>query len=267
MVRVHLVTGNKGNVGKSAFSSAVIEYYRHHEKGLIVMDCDKDSQTLSKCYQGSMVLSLSDNPALASQPDMILQVAFKESQKEGERSDVLVDLPAGGEKQLNHWLNDCGVEEFSLDAGVTFYKWWVCDSDPHSMELFQESFAAYPKIKHVFVKNMGRSYEHDWQVSPHMKAIDDLLSKDKIRTMEIPRLLAGILKALREEGLELNDVVEDIKYELFDVTTRLRVNSWLSHIHNSLGKMIKFKSKEASTELDETVVPAEQEVEVTVVAS
>jgi hypothetical protein len=244
MVKVHLITGNKGNVGKSAWSAAMIEYYRYYGKGLIVIDSDSDSQTLSHTYKSSVLLSFSDDPSLASQPDMIFQLAFEESQKDGNQSDVLVDLPAGGEKLVNRWLEECGIGHFASDAGITFFKWWVCDSDPHSIELFEESIRSQPTIKHVFLKNLGRSNEQDWLSFDKKKSIQSLIKKGEVIVSEIPRIDSAILKTLRENRIQLNQVADDKNYELTNVTTRLRVNSWLLRIRANLEKIIVLQKSE-----------------------
>lgn len=228
MVRIHFVTGNKGNIGKSAWASGIIEYYRHHQKPLIAIDGDRNSRTLKSTYHKSMVLVLSDDPMMASQTDIIMEMACEESKKEaGKAADILVDLPAGGERILNDWIDECGLDTSVSSFGATLTKWWVSDSDPNSIRLFEDSVKKYPAIKHVFLKNMGRSREFQWNAFNQSNTLKSLCKKDSVSVVEIPFLTPQIINFLREEGIEMNQAVEDLNHKGVDIGTRLRVTSWL----------------------------------------
>lgn len=229
MVKIHLVTGNKGNIGKSVWASGIIECYRHHQKPLVTIDGDRDSKTLRSTYSGCIILMLSDDPIMAGQPDIIMQLACEESKKEaGKAADILIDLPAGGEKSINEWIEECGLDDNSVDGfDATFIKWWVCDSDPDSIKLFENSVKKYPAIKHVFLKNMGRSRDFQWEAFDNSKALKSLCKKHSIPVVKIPVLTPKVINLLREEGISMNQAVEDLEHKKVDISTRLRVRSWL----------------------------------------
>lgn len=228
MVRIHFVTGNKGNIGKSVWASGIIECYRHHQRPLIAIDGDRDSKTLKSTYSDAMILMLSDDPIMAGQPDIIMRLAYEESKKEsGKAADILIDLPAGGEKPINEWIDECGLDTATNGFEATFIKWWVCDSDPDSIRLFEDSVKKYPSIKHVFLKNMGRSRDFQWDAFDQSKTLKALLKKHSISVVRIPILTPKAINLLREEGIEMNQAAEDLNHEKVDISTRLRVTSWL----------------------------------------
>ncbi|PZO58018.1 MAG: hypothetical protein DCF15_06035 [Phormidesmis priestleyi] len=261
MVRVHFITGNKGNIGKSVWASGVVEYYRHHQKPLIVIDSDNDSRTLKSTYHDSKILVLSDDPIMAGQPDLIMTIAYEENQKTvGEPADILVDLPAGGEKAINQWIEECGLDVPTDSFEVDLIKWWVCDSDPSSIKLFEDSVKKYSSIKHIFLKNMGRSREYQWDAFNESKSIKSLCKKNSVSVVEIPVLTPTAINKLREEGIEMNQAVEDTKLEKVDIGTRLRVMSWLSRTQHLIENEILLGSEK---EAKQAQLEAEQVQEVT----
>lgn len=245
MTRIHLVTGDKGNVGKSAWCTALIEYYRYHNKPLELIDADSDSQTMTKVYSEAFPLMLSDNRAYAAFVDDIYEITFKEIQKKDAGGDVLVDLPAGGEKFINKWIDDCSMIERAKQDKVEIYKWWVSDSDAASIQLFEEDVVKYPSIHHIFLKNMGRSHPPQWIGFDKRKKIKAMIKSGEIRVLEIPDLTLNIIDDLREAGARLSDVLADKTYEKFGLGTNMRVNGWVDKTRAFLVPIITLEKAKA----------------------
>jgi hypothetical protein len=229
MTRIHIVTGDKGNVGKSAWCAAMIEYYRYYESPLELIDADSDSQTLSRTYKDAFPVMLSDNSAYTTFVDTIYEIAYEEAQKKDKGGDVLVDLPAGGEKFINKWLDECAITERAKEDGITIFKWWVSDSDAVSIQLFEEDFDKYPSISHVFLKNMGRSAAPQWVNFDKKKKLHASIKKGQIALIEIPSVNSIYLDEIREAGVPLADVLADKKYELFSLSKNMRIKAWVGH--------------------------------------
>jgi hypothetical protein len=226
MVRIHLVTGNKGNVGKSLWASGLIEYYRSYGRELTSIDGDKDSKTLRSTYKDSLIIVLSDDPIMSAQPDMIMDIAEESSKSEGS-GDVLIDLPAGGEKTMNAWMESCGLHKSSEIADilpVTIFKWWVSDADLESVSLFEKSVDAYPDIKHIFVKNMGRSREVQWEQVYSETSLKLLKDSQKIKVIDMDVLAPETIRLTRSLRIELKAASS---HEKVPLSKRLRVRSWL----------------------------------------
>ena len=254
MIRIHFVTGNKGNVGKSLWASGLIEYYRSHGKKLIFIDGDKDSKTLRSTYKESLIIMLSDDPIMADQPDMILDLAQEQLKPENaaDIADILIDLPAGGEKSINNWIKDCALDK-SADLAdtlpVTLFKWWVCDSDMDSISLFEKSVAAYPDIKHIFLKNMGCSRQVQWISAAENTNLTSLKDTKKIKIIEIPVLASDTINFLRAKKLELGPARFD---ESVPLTKQLRVKAWLSKTGQAIDRQVLLSKEKAQVETPES---------------
>lgn len=241
MVRINLVTGHKGNTGKSAWCAAMLEYYRQCKHPLIGLDADPDNQTLRRCYPDMLLLALSDDPELASQPDLIFELAYAESQKGKKGADILVDLPAAAEGHINRWIKECGLTSMAKESQISLCKWWVCDSDSQSIELFKLSVRENVGMEHIFLKNMGRSRSHHWTSFDSDSDIQQMLGNSKIPVLEIPSIDSSVLNKVRGAGLPLNEVVADKKLEKVELSIYMRVRGWLERCNHVLGEVLLFE--------------------------
>ena len=256
MTRLHIVTGDKGNAGKSAWCTAMIEYYRGYGKSLKLVDADGDSQTLSKVYESAFPLVLSDDISYAHLADSIYEMAYTEAKKKTESGDVLVDLPAGGEKFISKWIDECAIPERADEDRIIIFKWWVCDSDARSIELFQASVEKYPSIKHIFLKNMGRSAIPQWASFDADEDIQALVKAKKITVLEIPSIPPVVLDDLRAAKAKLIDVFNDKNYKQFGLSNGMRVKGWVSMTGHLLSSVVPLKKKKMTTK--KTVAATEQ---------
>ena len=238
MVRINFVTGHKGNTGKSAWCAALLEYYRTYEHPLIGIDADPDNQTLRNCYPDVLLLALSDDPELASQPDLIFELAYAESQKGKKGADILVDLPAAAEGHINRWLKECGLVSMAKESKIMLCKWWVCDADAQSIELFKLSVQENVGMDHVFLKNMGRSRTHHWHSFNQDEETQKLIADRKIPVLEIPAVDSSVLSRVRGSGLQLGEVIKDKKLEKVDLSTHMRIRGWLERCNHVLVEVL-----------------------------
>ena len=243
MTRIHIVTGDKGNVGKSAWSMAMIECYRHYERPLATFDTDHDSQTLSNVYESAFPITLSDDIEYAPLLDSIYETARDEVKKKSKGGDVLVDLPAGGERFINTWINDCGLTELAEADGITIVKWWVSDADSKAIELFVKDVECYPTIQYVFLKNMGRSVPPRWTKFDEHETIQALAEQKRISIFEVPKIPSTILDELRVVNAKLVDVVNDNKFETYGLSKVMRVRSWVTNTRQLIDEAMPIKKR------------------------
>ena len=243
MTTIHLVTGDKGNVGKSAWSMAMIECYRHYERPLAIFDADHDSQTLSNVYESAFPIMLSEDIAYAPLLDSIYETARDEAKKKSKGGDVLVDLPAGGEKFINTWINDCGLTELAEEDGITIVKWWVSDADSNSIELFVKDVECYPTIQYVFLKNMGRSVPPRWTKFNEHETIQTLVEQKRIRIFDLPGIPSAILDELRVVNAKLIDVVNDKQFKTYGLSKVMRVRTWLVYTRQLIDEAMPIKKR------------------------
>lgn len=243
MTRLHIVTGDKGNVGKSAWCMAMIEYYRHYGRPLELVDADRDSQTLSKVYESAFPIMLSDDIAYAPLADSIYEIAYAEAKKRSKGGDVLVDLPAGGEKFINNWIDECGITERAEEDKIVIVKWWVSDSDSRSIQLFEKDAERYPTIQYVFLKNMGRSSPPQWSSFDSNEAIKVLVDQGRISIFEVPGIPSAILDELRVVNAKLLDVLHDEDYKKFGLSKGMRVRGWVTNTRRLIDAAMPLEKK------------------------
>ena len=246
MTRIHIVTGDKGNVGKSAWCAAMIEYYRYYKFPLALIDADSDSQTLSQAYDESFPLMLSDNEAYSTFVDSIYEIAYKEVQKKKKGGDVLVDLPAGGEKFINKWIDECAILDQAEEHGITVLKWWVSDSDATSIQLFEKDVAKYPDISYVFLKNMGKSVAPKWISFDKNENIKSLSDSGRIRIIEIPGIASTYLDEVRDAKAKLSDVLADTKFKKFELGKNMRIKAWVGKTRRVIDPIIPLSKVKAT---------------------
>ncbi|HAA28529.1 MAG TPA: hypothetical protein DCE56_13660 [Cyanobacteria bacterium UBA8553] len=152
---IHFVHGEKGGVGKSWFAR-------------LLVDC-----CLSSGWETiTLVESDSSNPDVGRYfPEITEKIFFSEDDKRSydvdrifqlaETRPVLVNLPAQVDAPLNDWIERNGLLDEDFDE-LEIYKWFVCTGEPDSVALFKNSTQALNgKIRHVLVKNMGRTGAHE----------------------------------------------------------------------------------------------------------
>lgn len=257
VVNIHFVTGSKGNVGKTALAESLVVYYYKHKKKLILVDGDKDVPALSKTCPTKQ-LAFSDDPELSTQPDTISKLAYEESQKKNG-ADILVDLPAGGERPLNDWMDECGIDALAETYGFKLIKWWVSDSDMDSIKMFETSLKGHPKIQHVLLKNMGKSKSGQWASFDGNKALKTLIKECNAAVLEIPRVEPMIINWLRANKISLTQVIEDKKFKLVDIAANLRVNTWVTRTGSLIEQIMQFDGQQDATATDSSSEEAAQQ--------
>jgi hypothetical protein len=152
---IHFVHGEKGGVGKSWFARLLIDCclssgWEH----LTVIESDPSNPDVG-CYFPDISESIyfSEDDKRSYAPDRIFLLA--------ESRPVIVNLPAQVAVPLDDWIDRNGLldEDFSE---LQIYKWFVCTGEPDSVSLFKDSVQAFDgKIRHILVKNMGRTGAHE----------------------------------------------------------------------------------------------------------
>lgn len=241
-INVHFVTGSKGNVGKTAWSEAMVAYYEKQGKKLVLIDGDKDVPALSKTCSTEQI-AFSDDPGLSTQPDAILKLAYAESKLDGG-ADILVDLPAGGESSLNNWIDASSLNRLGKTYGFNLIKWWLSDSDRDSIQLFRESAEKYPKIRHIFIKNMGKSRQEQWDDFDKDTELAKLVKKNKGAIISIPYVEPVIIDFLRANSIQLTDVIKDKEFHITDIAANFRVDTWVEITKDLISSVMQCDTKE-----------------------
>ena len=155
MALIHFVHGEKGGVGKSWFARLLVDCCLCSEWNHITLVESDPSNPDVGCYFPDISESIyfSEDDKRSYAPDRIFLLA--------ESRPVFVNLPAQVDVPLNDWIERNGLldEDF---GELEIYKWFVCTGEPDSVSLFKDSVQALGgKIRHILVKNMGRTGAHE----------------------------------------------------------------------------------------------------------
>ena len=97
MNTIHFIVGNRGNIGKSFFSSLVCHFYSSNSRPFTLFDTDPDKQDVSSLYGGVTNVTFDacnevmvNHSTDAIKVDRIYEEALKQ--------DVIVNMPSNSHK-------------------------------------------------------------------------------------------------------------------------------------------------------------------------
>lgn len=236
MSTIHLISSRQGNVGKTLFASMI--YFLGFAAGgdPQLVDADDQKQTLSSLHDGISRITLSDDPALESQPDKIWYLS------EETKKDIIVDLAGQTDIYINDWLQKRGVLQTAKQTKTRLIKWWLSDLEPGSLaEIVRLSKAYSPnEITHVLVKSYYRARPELWDSAlASTPDLEDALSSD-LKVIEFPRLFGQLADDFRKRGLSFKDIVLDEKYEKVDMLNRATVLAWIEKCRSEIEQVYQF---------------------------
>ena len=156
MNTIHFVVGNRGNIGKSFFSSLMCHFYSSNSRPFTLFDADPDKQDVSPLYGGVTDVTFDacneimvNHSTDAIKVDRIYESALKQ--------DVIVNMPSNSHKELLFWLTQNGLNqaEFLAAENIQIYLWYLSNGDITSLNLFKALVDNYPAFKITLVQNKG----------------------------------------------------------------------------------------------------------------
>ena len=152
---IHLVGGEKGGVGKTFISRALCQYLSTLHKQYALVEADSQIDDVGRIYKSqaaeTATITLSDDPTLESEPDIIFNLA--------EKYPVLVNLPSNTLDVLETWMSKVGLLQLMQQeyGGNYLVKWFVSDGCYESIRQLERSISQFNNaIPHVVVLNKGR---------------------------------------------------------------------------------------------------------------
>ena len=200
---IHLVSGDKGGTGKSAFSSLLVDYFTSKDIALRAIDGDITNPTLSMCYPDAVGVVVSDDRDQRNQLNIIFLAAQEDSRL------VVVDLPARSEVPISGWLDAYSVIELAKECNIDLVKWWLSDGEPSTIDMFVASVKEHPDIPHVFVKNMGLAKPIHWAVLEENTDIQKWYEEGKIEVTELPWVHRDLINKVRRARRSFLALSED----------------------------------------------------------
>ena len=136
MPTIHLIDGEKGGVGKSFVTRAMIQYGENRNLPFVAVETDRSNPDVAAVYK-----------------DLCKEAIFSEDEKQADAADrlfeiaidrpVIVSLPSQVHRAMKAWIERNQLLELSDEYGVKFCKWFVCNGEYDSVNLFISSLNCY----------------------------------------------------------------------------------------------------------------------------
>ena len=237
MTTIHLISGGKGNIGKTAFTETLATIAIAAGMQPYLVDADMKKQTLSK-LRGSDVtkIVLSDDPMFETQCDRIWKLA---SQKEG---DVIVDLAAQSDHILTDWMDTRGIAQIARNMDIGIIKWWIADLDPDSFVELADSRNRYAHdgVLHVLVQSHHRIRPLIWEEFMSNNSSVKAELKNGLKAICFPRMFTGLMDKMREKGQTLTDTLLDTEFKHTEMIDQSTVANWINTVVSEVESVYSF---------------------------
>ena len=180
MATIHLVDGEKGGVGKSFVTRAMIQYGLDKDLPFVAVETDRSNPDVAGIYDDLCKYAVfSEDEKQADKADRIFEYAIEQP--------VIVSLPSQVHRAVTAWIDRNKLLELGKEYQVDFVKWFVCNGEYDSVKLFMASLNCYEdRITHVLVRNLGLCDE--WSQLEEDKSLQKLITKYRVKVIDFPKL-------------------------------------------------------------------------------
>ena len=200
MATIHLVDGEKGGVGKSFVTRAMIQYALDRSLPFVAVETDRSNPDVNRVYGDVCQFAVfSEDEKQASKADRIFEMAMEQP--------VIVSLPSQVNRAVTAWIENNQLFEVSTEYGVSFCKWFVTNGEYDSIRLFQASIDRYGKrMTHVLVRNFGLCDE--WTQVDNDKSLQKLITEYGVKTIDFPKLGYQERYLINQKQLRFDDATD-----------------------------------------------------------
>lgn len=230
MVRIHLIGGEKGGVGKSVLSRVLAQYHIDRETPFKAFDGDLSHGALMRYYAEYTEPVDIRNFESA---DRIIEEAAESGRQ------IIVDLPAQASGTVDRWIAESDLVEFCKEIGVVLTLWHIMDDGTDSVRLLEKTLETYgDSANYVVVRNHGRG--SDFSLFNESEAKRNA-EEAGARIMDLPGLNAGSMRKIDRVGASLwaaaNNKDEAVGPTL-GILERQRVRVWLKNAYSALDRVL-----------------------------
>ena len=216
MATIHFIDGEKGGVGKSLVARTMVQYHLDRNLPFVAVETDRSNADVANVYKGICQYAVfTENEKHADKADKIFELAMDKP--------VIVSLPSQVHRAMKEWIETNKLIELGSEHGVKFCKWFVCNGEYDSVNLFVKSLSSYSsRMTHILVKNFGLCDE--WEQVDEDDVVQKSIKKYKAKTIEFPKLPYRERYILNKDRLTF---AEAIQYKEFSIVARQRVVNFL----------------------------------------
>lgn len=216
MATIHFVDGEKGGVGKSFVARTMIQYRLDQSLPLVAVETDRSNPDVAGVYKGICQYAVfTEDEKQADKADRIFEMAIDKP--------VIVSLPSQVHRAMKAWIDRNQLIELGTEYGVKFCKWFVCNGEYDSVNLFVQSLTCYEnRIAHILVRNFGMC--DDWEPVEEDESVQKLIKKYKAKVIDFPKLGYRERYIINQKRLKFDEARQ---YKEFGVLGRQRVANFL----------------------------------------
>jgi len=238
MASIHLIDGEKGGVGKSWVARTMIQYLIDNKIPYTAVETDRSNPTVKNIFPDMKRAFFSEHPDLADEPNLIFDYAIEQT--------VVVNLPAQVHRAVSYWIDVKGLFVLGKKYGVNFIKWWVCDGESDSIELFIKSLDHYQgEIPHVLIRNLGRC--QDWEYLDFHEGLQKAITEYEVTVIDMPKLSDNKRVKINAQNMTFEAAAN---YKEFGIIGRNEVATYLRNAYKefeSTGVLSKPQSSPAQS--------------------
>ena len=220
MAVIHLVDGEKGGVGKSFVTRAMIQYGIDRSLPFVAVETDRSNPDVNRVYQEQCQFAVfSEDEKQASKADRIFDLAMEQP--------VIVSLPSQVNRAVTAWIENNQLLEIGREYDVSFCKWFVTNGEYDSIRLFQASVDYYGEgMTHVLVRNFGLCDE--WSQVDSDKSLQKFIAGYGVKVIDFPKLGYQERYLINQKQLRFDDAT---KTKDLTVLGRQRVVNFLKAVY------------------------------------
>ncbi|HEY9768508.1 MAG TPA: mobilization protein [Coleofasciculaceae cyanobacterium] len=200
MAVIHLIDGEKGGVGKSFVTRAMIQYGLDRSLPFVAVETDRSNPDVNRVYQKQCQFAVfSEDEKQASKADRIFEMAMEQP--------VIVSLPSQVNRAVTAWIENNQLLEIGQEYDVSFCKWFVTNGEYDSIRLFQASVDHYgEQMTHVLVRNFGLCDE--WSQVDDDKSLTKLIAGYGVKVIDFPKLGYQERYLINQKQLRFDDATK-----------------------------------------------------------
>jgi len=226
---LHLIDGEKGGVGKSFFTTMLVEYCLQRGIKFRLIDADDTVPDIYNSYPTiAEKINFGDDESQQQELDDLFVAAATEL--------IIVNLPSRIKKRLEGWIDDGNILRLAASGidgkSISLYRWFLCTGQTESVKALNDSLTTYgKKLPHILVKNEGMLTEQDWMQIEKDEAYKKMV-KNVVGTVVLPKLSMSELARIAKQKVSLGQARRDPN--VLTLVSKSRFESYLRKVFQSI---------------------------------
>ena len=185
MNTIHFIGGNRGNIGKSFFTTLLCHFYQACNRSFTLFDTDPHKKDVLVMYQGiGDVCFDACNEIMVNHSEDVSKI--DRIYEEALNQDVIVNMPSDSHQEMLFWLTQNGLDNqsFLTESNIQIHIWYLSNGDNSSLELLKKLVEKYSVFKTFLIRNKG--IDNQWHQYEASRVAEAEKSKSRTKKEENP---------------------------------------------------------------------------------